>query len=163
MKEKIGNISQVFQDTGSEPQILSVRRRKLWQDTAQKLGRLYANCITTFSVPFIGEAGIDARGPTREFFSLLFDDCKKHLFATGDGSSFTLLHDVEKVRKEELQLLGNLISIALLCGCAGPRCFIPSVTAHSSQHSSQGSRDSTHHSRYSRYRNPGEINSSYGS
>ena len=104
-------------------------RRKLWQDTAQKLGRLYANCITPFSVSFIGEAGVDAGGAQREFFSLLFDDCKKHLFATGDGRSFTLLHDVEKVRNGEFRLLGNLISIALLYDCAGPRCFTPSVTA----------------------------------
>ena len=33
------------------------------------------------------------------------------------------------MRKGEFRLLGNLISIALLYDCAGPRCFTPSVTA----------------------------------
>ncbi len=80
LKEKIENISQAFQETGTEPEILSVRRRKLWQDTAQKLGRHYINCITPFSVSFIGEAGIDAGGPKREFFSLLFAIIKNQAF-----------------------------------------------------------------------------------
>eukprot|EP00794_Sanderia_malayensis_P011578 gene11578-12771_t len=109
LKEKLSNIGKAFQEINSEPEAVSVRRRKLWQDTAQKLGRLYANCICPIVVSFIGEAGVDAGGPKREFFSLLFDDCKKHLFATGDGSSFTLLHDLEKVRKKEFQLLGQLL------------------------------------------------------
>ena len=70
LEDKIVNISRAFQETSSDPEILSVRRRKLWQDTAQKLGRLYANCIIPFSVSFIREAGVDAGGPKREFFSL---------------------------------------------------------------------------------------------
>ena len=55
---------------------LSIRRRKIRLDTAEKLKRAFKNGSKLFSVHFIGEEAVDAGGPLREFFSVLFDDIK---------------------------------------------------------------------------------------
>ncbi len=40
-----------------------------------------------------------------------------------------MLHDVEKLRKGEFRLFGNLDAAGILMECDGPRCLIPSVAA----------------------------------
>ncbi len=131
LSEKLQNIGAIFRDEGNDPliQTISIRRRKVWHDSVQKLGRLFSNGVKPFSVSFVGEAGVDAVGPKREFFTLLFEDSRKHLLTTGNGSSFTLLHDVEKIRQGEFRLLGTMIAIALASECAGPKCFTPALTS----------------------------------
>ena len=48
---------------------------------------------------------------------------------SGRESKFTLVHDIEKLRNGDFLLLGNLIGLSIICGCAGPRCFIPGVVS----------------------------------
>ncbi len=100
------------------------------QDTCEKLGRLFGNGVKRIVVSFIGEEAADGGGPLREFFSLIFDETKKFIMCTGNGTTFTLLHDIEKVRRGEHRLFGQFIAAALLQGCSGPRCFMPCLLAN---------------------------------
>ena len=85
--------------------------------------------VKPISVHFIGEQAADSGGPTREYFSLLFDDIKKYLMCTGSLFQFTFVHDLEKLKNGDYYLFGNLVAMSLLSGCAGPRCLMPSVVA----------------------------------
>lgn len=80
-------------------------------------------------VKFVGEEANDVGGPLKEFFSILFDDAKNYLMCSGSGSGFTSLHDLEKVKNGDFLLLGNLFGLALISGCAGPRCLMPCVVS----------------------------------
>ena len=127
--QKMMNLSAVFHGDDDDIVILAVRRRRIWADTYQKCRRLFVDGIKHIQVQFIGEEAVDTGGPMKEFFSLVFDEAKKFLMCTGDGQAFTLLHDIEKTRNDYFRLFGQLIAVALLEGCAGPRCMIPSVVS----------------------------------
>ncbi len=109
---------------------LAVLRRKLLLHTVQKLKRLFTDLLKPFRLQIIGEAGVVAGGPTKDFFSLVFNESQKFLVCSGNGTGFTLLHDVEKVRKGDFRLFGNLVAVGTFMECAGSQCFIPTVTAH---------------------------------
>eukprot|EP00794_Sanderia_malayensis_P015226 gene15226-16800_t len=109
--------------------LLTVRRRKLWLDTCQKIKRLFADGVKPLTIRFIGEAAVDAGGPLKEYFTFVFEDAKKYLLCTGDGKTYGLIHDVEKVRKGDFRLFGTLLSLSLLQGCAGPRYMMPCVVS----------------------------------
>ena len=126
-KDKVNNIGLFFQEIDSTE--LAVRRRKIWSDTILKLKRVFKDGVKPLTIHFIGEAGVDAGGPKKEFFSLMFSEAKKILLTTGNGSNFTFLHDVEKCRNGDFRTFGSLLAMALLEGCAGPRCFMPAVVA----------------------------------
>ena len=120
-EDKLRTLQDVYRNN-SEPFKLSVRRRKIWLDTCQKLKRAFKTGMKTLSIEFIGEDANDAGGPLKEFFSVLFDDVKKYLLCSS-GSSFTFKHDIELLRNGDFSLLGSMIALALLNGCAGPRCL----------------------------------------
>ena len=103
---------------------LRVRRKKVWQDTFQKLGRVFKDGPRPIVINFVGEEADDAGGPLKEFFTILFEDAKNHLMVCGgQDTGFTLLHDQEKLKRGEFFLFGNLIALSLIFKCAGPRCF----------------------------------------
>eukprot|EP00794_Sanderia_malayensis_P020964 gene20964-23019_t len=68
-KQKLANLREIFMGERNDSCQLVIRRRKVWFDTAQKLKRLFADGVKPFTVQFIGEAGVDAGGPTKEFFT----------------------------------------------------------------------------------------------
>jgi len=49
-------------------QLITVRRRHIWSDTKQVLGKPYANLTFPVEVVFVGEQAEDEGGPKREFF-----------------------------------------------------------------------------------------------
>eukprot|EP00794_Sanderia_malayensis_P001287 gene1287-1421_t len=95
-KSKLASLRAALEDKEEDFVLLSLRRRKIWQDTCQKLGHLFANGVKRIVVSFIGEEAADGGGPLREFFSLIFDEAKKFTMCTRNGTIFTLLHDTEK-------------------------------------------------------------------
>lgn len=127
--QRMFNLGSAFHGDDDDAVILAVRRRRIWADTYQKCKRLFVDGIKPIQVRFIGEEAVDTGGPIKELFSLVFDEAKKFLMCTGDGIAFTLLHDIEKTRNGYFRLFGELIAVALLQGCAGPRCMIPSVVS----------------------------------
>ena len=127
LSDKLKNISTSLYSVGTVK--LSIRRRKIWLDTAEKLKRAFKNGVKLFSVHFIGEEAVDAGGPLKEFFSVLFDDIKNYLLVSGNNSGFTFLHDLKKLKDGDYKLFGSLVALALLSGCAGPRYFMPCVVS----------------------------------
>ncbi|XP_066932604.1 uncharacterized protein [Clytia hemisphaerica] len=107
---------------------LTIRRRKIYLDTMQKLKIHWAENIKPFKVKFIGDSEeADGSGVLREFFSLFFDDARNHILATGSSDNCTFLHITEKMKSKEYHYFGNLISLALINGFAGPRYFLPGI------------------------------------
>lgn len=125
----MSNLSNAFCGQREDFCLLAVRRRKLWMDTSQKTKRLFADGPKPLTVQFIGEAAIDAGGPLKKYFTLVFEDAKKYLLCTGDGKTYGLVHDVGKVRNGEFRIFGTLLALALLQGCAGPRYMMPCIVS----------------------------------
>ena len=123
--EKLKNLSSIFKSYKSDE--ICVRRRKIWADSVQKLKRLFKDVIKPFHICFVGEEAVDHGGPFKEYFTLLFDEVKHQLFCTGGNLGFTFFHDIEKLQNGEFYLFGLLCCVVILKGCAGPRCFLPSV------------------------------------
>ena len=76
--------------------------------------------LIPFRITFIGEPAFDAGGPTREFFTYVFNDASRYIME-GTTDSFTFLHDVKKLRNGDFECYGTLIALALIYGCPGPR------------------------------------------
>ena len=123
-QEKLKTIYETL--SGVEPLQLSIRRRRIWVDSAEKLKRVFKDGVRFFSVHFIGEEAVDAGDPFKEYFSVLFDDvANNHLLCSGDNSGFTFLHDFNRLKNGDFKLFGSLVASALLGGCAGSRYFMP--------------------------------------
>ena len=125
-EEKLANLSTII---ATEKFDLNIRRRKIYQDTMQKLKIHFKNGVRSFKVSFVGDDVTDGEGPLREFFSLFFDDAKNYILCSGVSSQFTFLHITEKMKAKEFLYFGNLIALAIINGCAGPRYFLPSLAA----------------------------------
>ncbi len=98
----------------------------MWIDASYKLKRMFEKGVKPFRIQYIGEEAVDAGGPKKEFYTLLFEDVKKYLLCTRDGISFTFLHNIEKIRNGDFLVFSNLVAIALLEQCSGPP-FVPST------------------------------------
>ena len=127
MSDKFENIrrnfvqpSLIFNDDIDNVFELQVRRRKIWEDTNVKLKRQLKQGLIPFRITFIGEPAFDAGGPTREFFTYVFNDASRYIME-GTTDSFTFLHDVKKLRNGDFERYGTLIALALIYGCPGPR------------------------------------------
>ena len=46
-------------------------RRRIWQDSVQKLKRLFKDGIKLFHIGFVGEEAVDHGGPLKEYFTLI--------------------------------------------------------------------------------------------
>ena len=102
--------------------LLTVRRRHVWKDTKQKLPRLLMQKIQPIRIAFTGEEAVDAGGPNREYFSLVFDDIEKVLM-NGPENCLTFIHDFKKLEDMEFELFGKIVALSLLQDCPGPRNF----------------------------------------
>eukprot|EP00111_Clytia_hemisphaerica_P013290 TCONS_00039003-protein len=126
LKEKLDTIQSAV---SSNPTFdLEIRRKRAWLDTLQKLKRAFSKGVRPITVKFVGEEADDLGGPLREFYTVVFEDVKKHLMCSG-GHTFTFLHDIEKLKDGDFLILGNLYSLALINGCAGPRSLMPSLVS----------------------------------
>ena len=74
----------------------------------------------TIPIVFIGEPAFDAGCPLRKFFTLHFDAAARNIMQ-GTNRSFTLLHDIKKLKNVGFERFGLLIALALKYGCPGPR------------------------------------------
>ena len=123
--EKLKNLSSIFKSHESVE--ICVRRRRIWEDSVQKLKRLFKDGIKPFHIGFVGEESVDHGDPFKEYFTLLFDEVKHQLLCTGGNLGFTFLHDIQNLQNGEFYLFGLLCCVGILKGCAGPRYFLPSV------------------------------------
>ena len=79
-------IESVIKDI--EPFKLTVRRRKLWTDTVQKLKRAFKEGISPLVIEFVGEEANDVGGPLKEYFSVAFEEAQRHLMCSGSNPGF---------------------------------------------------------------------------
>ena len=72
--ESMKNSSVIFlasSDYDSHTKLI-VRRRRVWNDSNEKLKRFLGVNIKPLKIEFVGEEAVDEGGPLREFFSLVF-------------------------------------------------------------------------------------------
>ena len=100
--EKLKNLSSIFKSHESIE--ICVRRRRTWEDSVQKLKRLFKDGIKPFHVCFVGDETVDYRGPFKEYFTSLFDEVKHQLLCTSGNLGFTFLHGVQKLQNGEFCL-----------------------------------------------------------
>ena len=100
--EKLKNLSSIFKSHESVE--ICVRRRRIWEDSVQKLKRLFKDGIKPFHIGFVGEESVDHGDPFKEYFTLLFDEVKHQLLCTGGNLGFTFLHDIQKLKNGEFYL-----------------------------------------------------------
>ena len=72
--------------------------------------------LRQLKIDFIGEEGVDAGGPCREFFSLLFRNTP--VFENG---GFSL--NSELLEKKHYMYVGRMSSLAIINGHPGPKCI----------------------------------------
>ena len=75
--EKVKKKSSIFKN--HEFVEICVRRRRIWEDSAQKLKRLFKDGIKPFHIHFVGEGAVGHGGSFKEYFTLLFDEVKHQL------------------------------------------------------------------------------------
>ena len=85
-----------------------VRRKRIGEDSEQKLKRLFNDGIKPFHIRFVAEEAADNGGPFKEYFTLLFDEVNHQLLCTDGNFGFTFLHDIQKLQNGEFYLFGLL-------------------------------------------------------
>ena len=104
-----------------------MRRRRIWEDSVEKLKCLFKNGAKPFHIRFVGEEVVDHGGPFKEYFTLLFDEVKHQLLRTSGNLGFTFLNNIQKLQNGQFYLFGLSCCVGILKGCPGPRYFLPSV------------------------------------
>ena len=79
------------------------------------------------SVQFVGEPAADTGGPTREMFSIAFQQATNSRFTRGSFPAMTLMHDQLALAEGEYRMFGQLVALALLNGGCGPHFLLPSL------------------------------------
>ena len=79
-------------------------------------------------VIFIGEPGVDAGGPCREFFRLLMTDvmCNNSLFEGSDDHRIPL-HNVMELKNNTYHYVGEIMALSIAHGGPGPNCLSSAV------------------------------------
>ena len=96
-KNFVGNVYDLDQFDVDGIYELEIKRIKIWEHTMIKLKRQLKSSLKLICLVFIGEPVFDADGPLREFFKLCFDAAARNIMQC-TSSSFTLLHDVKKIK-----------------------------------------------------------------
>ena len=93
-----------------------VRRRRLWDDSINKILLFEEESLKRLNVRFVGEKGAYYGGPTREFAILL----EGAPILSGVENSHVFLRDAMRLDRREYEAYGRLVALALLHKCAGP-------------------------------------------
>ena len=94
-----------------------VRRRRIWDDSINKVLLFEEESLKRLNVRFVGKMGADYGGPTREFFAILLQGAP---ILSGLENSHVFLRDAMRLDRREYEAFGRLVALALLHKCAGP-------------------------------------------
>ena len=93
----------------------------MWSDTFEIVrGQDKSDFYLPLNVRFTGEEAVDLGGPTREFFSVLFQGLEQQRIVAGSSPSLTFSHDILAYERKEYEIFGVLVALSLLNGCSGP-------------------------------------------
>ena len=111
-------------------QTLTVRRRHIWADTKRALSRPSFNDKIGLNFVFVGEPALDAGGPLREYFRLLWLSLHQnlHLF-NGKENVRVLAYNITAIQQQEYVIIGHCISLALVYGGSAPHFFSESLVS----------------------------------
>ncbi len=102
---------------------VTVRRSNIFMDAMTILQKGFdkASCIR---ITFLVEPGVDAGGPSREFFRLLVWDivCNNSLFQ-GEEANRSPIHNIMELRKGTFKLIGEAFALSIIHGGPGPQCL----------------------------------------
>lgn len=101
-----------------------VQRSRVWKNVVEEL-KTSELSTCKISVEFIGECAVDTGGPTRELFSLVYQQVMGGKLTRGSPPNITLSHNQEALDAGEYKALGQLIALALLNEASGPHFFSP--------------------------------------
>ena len=105
---------------------LYVQRSQVLKNVFEELkGEKFETCKV--SVEFVGEPAADTGGPTRELFSIFFQQAIFSRVTRGTFPNMTFMHDQSALAEGEYKMLGQLVALALLNGACGPHIFVPSL------------------------------------
>ena len=110
---------------------LHVRRSHFWEDAKRELESLEEKeWCPQFKVTFLGEAGADTGGLSREFVSLFYQNAAVSNLVQVTEPFLTLNHDLAALEKGRFKLFGRFIGLALLNGHQGPQFFSQTLVNH---------------------------------
>ena len=89
-------------------------------------GQYKSDFYLPLTVRFTGEEAIDLGGPTREFFSVLFQGLEQQRIVAGSSPFLTFSHDILTYERKEYEIFVVLVGLSLLNGCSGPHNLSPS-------------------------------------
>ena len=79
------------------------------------------------AVEFVGEPAADTGGPTREIFSIAFQQAIDSRITRGAYPTLTFMHHQTALAEGEYKMFGQLVALALLNGACGPHFLLPSL------------------------------------
>lgn len=106
-----------------------VQRSRVWKNVLEELKTIELSTCK-MSVEFIGESAVDTGGPTRELFSLVYQQVMDGKLTRGSAPNLTFMHDQGALLAGEYKALEQLIALALLNEASGPHFFSPTVAQH---------------------------------
>lgn len=100
----------------------------MWSDTFEIVrGQDKSDFYLPLNVRFTGEEAVDLGGPTREFFSVLFQGLEQQRIVAGSSPFLTFSHDILTYERKEYEIFGVLVGLSLLNGCSAPHNLSPSL------------------------------------
>ena len=78
-------------------------------------------------VEFVGESAVDTGGPTRELFSIAFQQAEDSKITRGSLPNITFMHDQSALANGDYTTFGQFVALSFLNGAGGPHIFSPSL------------------------------------
>lgn len=114
--------------TKEEMQVVRIRRQNLWKDALRAFAKASFLTNTLLNVQFIGEQGVDAGGPRREFLNIMM---KKLVLEsgllTGDEKRKSFTANPLLILNEAYFAAGKMVATSVIQGGPGVKCLSPAV------------------------------------
>ena len=102
---------------------ITVRRSHISSDAFTALQKGFDN-TSNLRIIFLGEPGIDAGGPCREFFQLVVKEVvSNNSLFLGPEYSHSPSHNITELKKGTFRLVGEMLALSIIHRGPGPQCL----------------------------------------
>ena len=122
LQEALDNIRACHDLSSAMHSSFLIQRSKIWNNVIQEVKSMEFETYR-MSVQFIGECAADTGGPTRELFSLIYNDVMGSKLTRGSVPNLTFSHDQSALLDGEYKIFGQLVALAFLNNASLPHCF----------------------------------------
>ena len=126
LQEALKNIRIANDLHTARQNIFYIQRSRAWNNVVQEARNVEFKTYR-MSAEFIGESATDNGGPTRELFSLIYEDIMDSKLIRGSMPNLTFSHDLASLWAGEYKIFGQLTALAFLNNASLPHFFSPSV------------------------------------